>query len=340
MLLVGGTFDNDKGKYSFIVDELSKFLKCETVNGGNIQDLYDINYKDLDVLIWMPNISNDEIKILPRIKKENPHLLLIQSKRVIEKEYTESDVVGRMLASRSLLGIMITKDQNYRYKLLDPLGNQYCDTDDIKILANSIDKRVKYIKSLSRKGSIKAGEVRDFDIPEEFIKIVRESGEQFSNFVNAVNPNRLLGNASTRCSFGFPAANIKDRIFVTRRNVDKCSLSDSDFVEVYRGDNVIYYYGDNKPSVDTPVQVELFKRYPNIKYMIHGHVYVDRALITDNKIPCGFLEEVDDILSVIPDTNVNEFAVNLKGHGCLIACDDLSYFDRIKFVGRIFPETD
>ena len=49
------------------------------------------------------------------------------------------------------------------------------------------------------------------------------------------------------------------------------------------------YYGE-KPSVDTPIQIKLFNYYHNVNYMVHGHVYVDNAKMTEHKIPlwlCG-----------------------------------------------------
>lgn len=338
IFLVGGTFDASGGKPSYIIEQFSKHLNAECINGGNLEDL-SLDFKSMDTLIWMPNINNSEDKILPSIKKINPHLLLIQSKRVIEKEYSESDIVGRLLASKSLMGIMITNgDGAYKYQLLDPLGNKHCQTIDLKFLARTIIARVAYIKNLNRIGSVSIGDKKSFNIEPEFIDIVKSSGTQFSKFVNAINPNRLLGNASTRCSYGFPAEKQGDRIFVTRRNVDKQTLSENDFVEVTRNQEKIEYFGDKKPSVDTPIQVMLFNYFKNIKFMIHGHVYVENAPLTQHKIPCGFIEEFNDIIAYIEDENITEFSINLRGHGCLIACKDIKYFDQVKFIGRPFPE--
>lgn len=337
MFIVGGTFNKDGGKPSYIISQLMKFLNADGVNGGYLTDL-ELDFASMSTLIWMPNIDNGEDKILPSIKKVNPHLLLIQSKRVIEKEYTEGDVVGRLLASKSLLGIMISKvDDIYSYRLIDPLGNKHCQTTSLEDLANSINARVSYIKCLTRVGSKSIGSKRDFSIASRFIDIIQRSGTEFTKFVNAVNPNRLLGNASTRCSYGFPASREGDRIFVTRRNVDKQTLSEADFVEVTLSEKTIEFYGEAKPSVDTPIQIMLFNQFP-IKYMIHGHVYVADAELTTHKIPCGFIEEYDDIVDHIIDENSKEFAINLRGHGCLIACENLDFFDKIKFVGRPFPE--
>ena len=72
--------------------------------------------------------------------------------------------------------------------------------------------------------------------------------------------------------------------------------------------------------------------------MVHGHVYIEGAPMTRHKVPCGFLEEVIDILEVIKDKNTKEFSINLLGHGCLIACNDLAYFDTIKLKARPFTE--
>lgn len=339
MFIVGGTFNTKGGKPSYIVSQLMELLNADGVNGGSLTDL-ELDFASMDTLIWMPNIDNSEDKILPSIKKINPHLLLIQSKRVIEKNYTIGDVVGRLLASKSLLGIMISKEDGpYLYRLIDPLGNKHCKTVSLKFLAETISARVNYIKGLTRVGSTSIGEKREFSIEDRFIDIIQRSGTEFSKFVNAVNPNRLLGNASTRCSYGFPASREGERIYVTRRNVDKKTLSKADFVEVTLSEKTIEYFGDAKPSVDTPIQVMLFNHYPNIKYMIHGHVYVDEiAELTEHKIPCGFIEEFDDISRHIVDKNIKEFAINLRGHGCLIACESLDFFDRIKFIGRPFPE--
>ncbi len=338
MFIVGGTFDNNGGKPSFIVGKMMELLGCTGINGGSLGDL-DIDFSFTDTLIWMPNISNSEDKILPSIKIRHPHILLVQSKTITDGNYTDSDIVGRLLQSRSLLGITFErKAKGYRFKLLDPLGNRYCKTYDLTVLCHALCNRIHEVRSMTRMPSKSVGEVREFSIDDQFIEIVKNLGTQFSTFVNAINPNRLLGNASTRCSVGFPAVKEDERIFVSRRNVDKQTLTSEDFVEVSLPDRRIEYYGDKKPSVDTPIQVLLFSRFPNIRYMVHGHVYVENAPMTKSKIPCGFLEEVLEVVGEVTNSDVNHFVVNLRGHGCLIACSDLSYFDTVKLKGRPFPE--
>ena len=118
-------------------------------------------------------------------------------------------------------------------------------------------------------------------------------------------------------------------------------MCSGDFVPVKpHMDKYIQYTGDFKPSVDAPIQIKLFDYYKNVKYMIHGHAYVLRAFITEHKIPCGFIEEFDDITSIIPDPNTANFCINLRGHGCLILANDIEYLHSQldNLVARPFPE--
>jgi hypothetical protein len=346
MHIVGGTFDEKGGKPSSVVAAMAKYLNADhLLNGGTLKDLNDYDLLKLlvrspQVLIWMPNVSNDEEKILPSIKTCNPKLLLISSKRVIEKDYKESDIVGRLLKTRSNLGIMIAKDESlYRFKLLDPLGNMWADTSSIESFCGALAKRVKILQSITRVASNQIGDWRSFSIDEDFIAAVREFGEEFTKYVNAVNPNRFLGNAATRCAHGFPGVRDVDRIFVSRRNVSKTGFKESDFVEVMAIDNAVGYFGGHKPSVDTPIQLKLFEYYPDVRYMIHGHVYVKDTPYTISVLPCGSVEEFGEITSLYPKKEAN-FTVNLSGHGFLALAENLDYLREIKgrLIARPFPE--
>lgn len=346
VLLVGGTFDSQGGKSSTIISRMSNTLNCSTMNGGFIRKLSEIDFTRCDILIWMPNIDNNEEKILPKIKDPktgNYKLLLVSSKNAVGRDYQYSDFIGRMLQTKSNLGIYIDEvnkfDDIKKFSLFDPLGNTYIQTTDITKLSQTLMNRIIYLKSLTRIGSVCLGEGYEFHVDKEFIDEIHSASDQFSKFVNANNPNRLLGNASTRCASGFPAFRDKNRFFVTRRNVDKTNLSERDFVEVKSGEQTVFYYGENKPSVDTAIQLRLLRHYPNINYMIHGHVYIDNAPKTDSKIPCGYIEEFDEIIKKYPDSNTNNISINLKGHGCLIAADTVEKLKNVKFIGRSFPES-
>lgn len=343
-IVVGGVFNTNGGRPSKIIASLSEGLGWDSLNGGHLETIQNFDFTKYDTLFWAPDVDNAEDKILPRIKAINPKLLLISTKRVVEKEYTEADVIGRMLKSHSNLGVMMTRHEGrYAFRLLDPLGNQFCYTENVSDLAASLNKRVAEIKAMTRIGSVKNGDAVAGDIEPEFIQIVRSLGDIFSQHVNAVNPERFLGNASTRttrCCHGFPSVRAQEEglYFVSRRNVNKETMSAQDFVAVANDESVVRYYGDNKPSVDSPIQIRIFNHYANVNYMVHGHTYVDGAPSTHSIIPCGHIEEFNEIKELYPDTQASNFVVNLRGHGCLLLARDLEYLKTVRFKSRQFPE--
>jgi hypothetical protein len=345
-LVCGGTFDSTRGKSSKIVSSIASSLSSDfavtLINGGNYNTLKCINFTPYDLIFWFPNISNDEEKLISSIKEKNPHAFLISSKRVVEKSYTEFDVITRLLKTRSNLGVMITTDANsvYHFNLLDPLGNTFYNGTSVDELSAALIYRIKYIKSLSRIQSVSIGKFRPFAIDASFIEFVKYSASEFSKYVNAVNPSRMLGNASTRCMLGFPATKQNNKIFVTQRNIDKTEINASNFVEVTSNEDIVEYYGTKKPSVDTPIQIRLFNYYRNINFMVHGHVYVNDAPFTEHTIPCGYIEEFNEIVALYPDCNATSVAVNLKGHGHIIMAATVHELQLLgKYCSREFPES-
>lgn len=141
-----------------------------------------------------------------------------------------------------------------------------------------------------------------------------------------------------RCTKGFPSFKMGDLIYVSRRNVNKEELSINDFVPVYFDGDEIKYAGPNKPSVDTPIQLRLYQRLPNINYMIHSHCYVNDAPFTKVSIPCGGLEEVDEVIETLlrnyDSLDQDFYAVNLIGHGNIIMGKTVRHLQNIKFYGR------
>lgn len=335
--IIGGNFGLNRSP-SYVIGEIIKHSStnpaCDVVvsqNSGSFEhliELSDRDYTDVDALIWMPNVSNDHEKLLPKIKKNNPHLVLVQSKRVIEKEYSDFDIVKRLLSSHSALGIKITKDSSYNYAVMDPLGNNWGTTKDIPVLVDVLVSRISDIANMTRVRSNRIDSRRDFELEEEFLEYVKEFGEIFAKNVKAANPDRYLGNSSTRCSHGFPSVRHDRTVYVSKRNVDKTIISADQFVEVNLDKDDVEYFGNDKPSVDTPIQTRLYEKYPSMNYMVHGHAYIKGAPFTKNNVPCGFLEEVDEIedaLSALKSVQpfLTHAVVNLRGHGCLIMSNDV-----------------
>ena len=368
ILFVGGNWDLNGGKESKIVSEFVKYIPNVTVfNGGYYNDLDKIldsciNY---DIVIWWANVPNELPKIR-NIKDINYKVMLVSSKRNIDNKYTFQDLLQRSFELKSNLTVEFTKKNNlYNMRLFDPLGNVWYEGTSIKECSKELMSRLRFIKSITRQSTISSEENvgalawffnmfkedmyktdNDIAIPikKTFLNIVKEYAIKFAEATfETKDVKRFLGNASFRCPKGFPSFREGKYIFVSRRNVNKEYISINDFVPVYLENEKIYYCGDNKPSVDTPIQVRLYKLLPNINYMIHSHCYIDDAPFTEKALPCGAIEEVNEILKLIRNkynNNLNKdfYIINLLGHGSIMMSDCPEKLKNIKMVGRKLPE--
>ena len=145
---------------------------------------------------------------------------------------------------------------------------------------------------------------------------------------------------------GFPSFRKNGYIFVSKRNIDKREIGAEGFVAVnpitlydyINNDIHVEYYGEDKPSVDTPVQLALYAIYPNIKWIIHSHAYIDGAPFTERSVPCGATQEIKEILAIEKSTSAKRWRINLKGHGSLVGADKIEHVKNIPYLAREFPE--
>jgi len=346
-LIVGGTFDSNGGRPSGYIRKLFRDSDGVIINGGDLkslEDAFQAAQTSAELIFWMPDVDNSLPKYVNQIKAENPTAYLVISKSNIGGKYSTLELIARALDAKANLLVEFTKREDAIVAtVLDPLGNAFVYREPlIQAVYSGMMKRIQEISQFTRVRSVPT------DIPRppmnddqlRFIEIAKTCAERFHSLVHAVNQGRFIGNLSFRCEGGFPSMRSGNGMYVSRRNVDKRELSPADMVYVpLSGDTVIY--AGNKPSVDTPVQKELYLRYPDVNYMLHGHVYVPGAAHTLNPTPCGAIEEVDEVGEVVSSlggVTGDGIAVNLLGHGFLIMAKNLSAFDNIEFVQRPIPE--
>lgn len=392
ILIVGGTWDSEKGKNSWMINKLSNAILEFTRNNSNISvDDVDMtcynggSYPILqsileqtpnyDIVFWFANVDNSLPKVRD-VKAIAPRAMLITSKRNDGNRYDFQELVQRALASKSNLMFEFVKCETggFNIRVFDPLACQFYYGTDITTAANAAMSRLLYLKSITRQqttsdntsaqlalawyfDSFKQNMTqsdKQYNIPEEseFIYIVRKHAETFHDLMKpASGVKRFLGNCSIkpmlpqvgRCSKGMPSFKHENYVFVSQRNVDKEFLDISHFVPTYMDENEnIFYCGENKPSVDTPIQLRLYKALPNIKYMLHSHCYIDGAEFTTKSIPCGAIEEVEEVLTFIDktyaDRTLDFYTVNLKGHGSIVMSKDCKKMTDVNYIRRPMPE--
>lgn len=368
ILFVGGNWDLNGGRKSKIVEEFAKYLPNVTVyNGGNFNNLNDIleSCVNYDIVLWWANVSNDLPKIR-NVKDINYKVMLVSSKRNVDGKYSFQDLLQRSFSLKSNLTIEFSMvDNKYYMRLFDPLGNMWYEGFSTKMFSKILIERLNFIRSITRESTVSnednVGALAWFfnmfkdemyesndnpfvPIKEEFLEIVRNYAYKFAEATfETKDVKRFLGNASFRCPKGFPSFRDGKYIFVSKRNVNKEFIGIKEFVPVYLEDGKLFYCGVNKPSVDSPIQVRLYSLLPNINYMIHSHCYIENAPYTVVALPCGALEEVDEIKKVIKkyydnDYDKDFYVVNLLGHGSIMMSNMASQLKNIRMVGRKLPE--
>jgi len=352
VLFVAGTFDRNGGKPSTIGAQIfarfyEVFSKSELllVNGGTYPGDLDkaIQFAGgCKFVVWMASVSNDEPrKYVTEVKSASPQCILTTSKRVVEKDYQLVDVLERALRTKSNLTVEFSGERNeYKARVVDPLGNVWVNyTENFGSVGEFLATKMLDLASVTRVSSTSIGAAVEVPNEEQFFKFVQQKAKEFDTMIpKPKKRNRFLGNSSFRCQRGFPSFRRNGLIFVSRRNVSKSFIRPEGFVAVKTATIPVEFYGTKKPSVDTPVQVLLYEHFPKINYMIHGHTYVKDAPTTKIMVPCGGLQEADEVIAVVGDPNVACFAVNLRGHGSIIGVGNVHTFDWFEHIPKPFPE--
>jgi len=125
------------------------------------------------------------------------------------------------------------------------------------------------------------------------------------------------GNASMRLGKG---------LLVSPRQFNKSQITANQacYAEVDHDSRNVYYFGNNKSSIDTAVNHRLYEQYPNIKYLLHFHQPWGGADGTTNfPYPCGVKEEATEIISQVDKLDhQNGFCLELVHHGFLLGLNE------------------
>ena len=352
-LCVGGVFDDEGGRGSGYFAKFAPVFSAacgasddgiKVVNGGSFADLEGLmdGVGGFDAVLWAADVPNDKPKLVRAVKERNPKAMLVITKSNVSGKYDRMLLTARALQSKANLLVEFVRDGNGRVagSLWDPLGNLFVEREsDVGALAKAAGSRLAYLASVTRVGSVSVGPASVSPAGAEvFFALARGYADRFHELIHGTGENgRMMGNLSFRCENGFPSAKDGLSVWVSRRNVDKRALGPSGMVEVALGEGgatPVEYLGDDKPSVDTPIQRELYLAWPKARFMLHAHVFVKGAPFTKNVVPCGALEEAFEIMEALgPEYDGSRMAfVNLRGHGSLAVGPEASGFEGIGYV--------
>jgi len=327
-IVVGGTWGTSPKKSS-VIEKLASLLKSEEVYNGIGDISLFPNHPDGDLIIWMPDISNENKKHYP-IKK--PGAVLVCSK-VMRDGYSKVDAVTRIFSMHGNAVIAVSRlGPVFCFELIDALGNTWFKGESIPELADAISLFYLFTKDAVRISSkwVKSDVQMIDDDYESISKLLSINSTLKDSIMNQCG-SRFFGNISTRCQNLFPTSRIKNGIYVSPRNCDKAKLAPEDMILCTMGNGTVLYHKeiDIKPSVDTPIQIGVYDERPRLNFMIHGHAFLKKGGYpfytreTENYCICGDMKEKDEILKIIPD-GFNHGIINLRNHGFLAFSNELS----------------
>ena len=292
-----------------------------------------------DVIFWMLD-GNDWFSV----KQHAPKATVVGFMQTNGRCFV--DVLNQSLQRRDNLTVAISESENGEdeYLLYDPLGTKWFEGVTNEYLIRAIYKRAEFLIHTHRENTYPSEERIEVSENEEFFQYVRDVAEIFHKTIqHSDGVTRLLGNASFRSMK--PDELLKGVVFASERDVDKALISKDTFVPAWKNgnDGKTYFSGCKKPSKDTIVQLKLYDIFKNVNYIVHSHCYVQNAPFTETPVPCGALEEIDEIVVAIARTGQGNdsgyYAVNLYGHGCIIMADTVKGLRQTEYYTRNLPET-
>lgn len=306
ILIVGGHF-GAVPKKSGVIDKIAKRLNVTddvtVTNGGFISDLATISATGFQLILWFPDVDNTILKFYP-LKDQGAVLICSKVLRGTNQDFNRTQAVTRIFKMHGNAVVLISKKENqFKFELIDALNNTWDKpTTDIKKLCGTI-LNLAYWTFASKRHSLR----KDQSL-QQLVNLNRQVADRFQ-----ADMGRYFGNCSTRCMSMFPST----RYYFSRRNIDKNRLTVEDMVMV----TDCSYYGKNKPSVDTPVQMQLYRECSKINFFIHGHAHIPDQPTTFEYFPCGDLREVQGIVKLIENNKYG--IINLKNHGFLIYAETI-----------------
>jgi len=352
LAIIAGHFDHAGGESWPGVDPLAETLTEElpewgvtVYNGGSVEDLeHEIlprcQHGDFTAVFCGLRKEEGAPRVLREIKRGKPIYLIMMMG--VEGTTPLVECAYGLLGYRANLGVQVQIDKTpYPMRVFDPLGNIYGEVKhDIQGVGRVLARVMAHGLRVTRMRSIERpsyGAPYDPLEPSvQFQGIIEENAGAMQGFPGQLpeGVTRFLGNASFRRGA---------RVFMTRRNISKTDIDGAHaFTEVWQGweNDEPVVFARHKPSVDTPIQLRLYREFPSMRYMLHLHAYLPDAPFTGTPVPCGALEEADEVIRVAKEHPkwLGLHAVNLLGHGCLLMAPRLRCFKGVEFLHRPCPE--
>lgn len=212
-LVVGGHIDGENSRASGVVRKLVGSMPRHVQSINGVPNALQTSTSGYDLILWMPDVPNEEPKDYP--KKDKGSVLICS--KVMREGYTRIDSVSRIFSmhANAVIEVHSEAHRNFRFKLVDALANEWCDTRSIDDLVISIIRFYEWSRGSVRIASRREDNIQ-WELPTVPLDVLSQVTQTVAQKVENANI-RYFGNASTRCAALFPST----RMFVSARNLDK-----------------------------------------------------------------------------------------------------------------------
>lgn len=352
---------NSKIEDNVVVRTIKKnYTDVDIFNGGDTDKILETVEKgNYNIVFWFVKDIDDDT-VLFRIKQTNFKIILIVCETIGNEPFMAA--LGQIFKVK--INLLFLYDEGI-FKCIDPLGNLWYEGKSIEeCIQKSVD-RINFLNGIKRESTIQADEeigslawyfnqfkqeyVQNNDITKEevdeseLLELVKKYAKVYTKeTTHSDDVEKVLANPGFRCIKGLPSFRHRDVIYVTKRTITNMYIENEDFVPMISKEGQLYYQGNSKPTVDSPIQIKLYEHFPNINYILHSHCYIDGAVFTSKNYPCGAIEEVEEILRTIQEAyktfDKDFYVVNLVGHGSYAMGRTVKDLENIKYIGRKMPE--
>lgn len=339
------------------------------IDDDEINKIYN-KLKDYDVISYKYKNELETERILKRnkfdvvfyaskkknilnIKRIIPHSMLV----LVLKNISIQETIKYSLQYKANLTIVFGES----ISVSDPLGVNWYEGHNTQECVQKVMNRIEYLNRITRQKTTKSdnnlmlnwyfdrfkqteyksNEIVKVPAEDRFLKMVTDYSNVFRKLM--INIQTEKGDTRLfRCTKGMPSFRKGKFIYVSKRVVMNDYITYNDLVAVYKENDKLYYCGNDKPSVDTPIHMKLYENLPNINYAIHSHNYIKGAVSTKYSIPCGAIEEAEEILNTIKENyksfDERKYVINELGHGSIILGNSIDDLKGINYIKRPIPE--
>ena len=278
------------------------------------------------IIIWMA-----DAKKAPILNRPSDSLLIYGKyagyKENVHNIFASQAIISKMKAD----GVVLFKPifvNFYRLELVDKLGNYWEKSKNLNKFIKAIVKLRNFYNEVKCDTTIFKPRLAVPQLPHR-LDIITEISNNLAIQIGMYYTVEDLTTFNLDYTRLYPSIRERGGCFVSKQNIPDNFIEKKDMVYVEKNTHFNPFI---KCPIDTSLHLEIYNRYPNINYIIHGHAYIKDASFTSKYYSCGDKNSIEDL-------GLKTWGLlNLKNHGFLIYAGTLQQLTSITRHVEVLPK--